>query len=389
LNYQIIIEDIKLLIQKSITNCISTQEEIYLRKLISSFLLIEKVTNNRNEKLENILYNYYYFVISKDKIWTDSPKINTDNFLFLMSFETYFKSLNILPPSQTKFIHSPFEKLVILSKFWNIELEKSKISIINFLSLFINQYYEIPIALLTQIFSKIQTPWKLALRSIEQINNKTFTLPDILSYFHGKSEKLGFEIIKYPELDRLFSIIHPKFKDYLFIPDKEQFDCYDGAQIVHELQHIQDSHLCMELNLFELEKRALYAEKVFLNYAVSPKHSRSTLLETNLFYPLALLEWELNIILSDISEKNDFNTICLNHGLAPIPLSRLFEFHSPFQMSVYCASAMCIETNWKKYLQNQSNLSTNLSDFKNENTISAVHLNSNVSNDDDDKGIQK
>ena len=43
--------------------------------------------------------------------------------------------------------------------------------------------------------------------------------------------------------------------------------------------------------------------------------------------------------------------MCLAHGMEPLPLSSLFEWGAPFQMSAYCASAMDLEPNWLKFLQ--------------------------------------
>ena len=47
----------------------------------------------------------------------------------------------------------------------------------------------------------------------------------------------------------------------------------------------------------------------------------------------------------------DFKDMCLAHGMEPLPLSSLFEWGAPFQMSAYCASAMDLEQNWVKFLQ--------------------------------------
>ncbi len=80
-----LIEDIKRYIRKSTLGSITSSEHNYLNKLISAYILIEKFHPSRNNKIENILYNYYLFLMNDDK--PNTPKIKTENFLFRRQLE--------------------------------------------------------------------------------------------------------------------------------------------------------------------------------------------------------------------------------------------------------------------------------------------------------------
>ena len=344
-----LIDDIKRFIRKSTLGSITSSEHNYLNKLISAYILIEKFKPNRNNKIENILYNYYLFLINDDK--PNTPKVKTENFLFRRQLESYFIFLKITPPPDISFHLSPFEEIQTLAKYWNFTVKRNKSSILKFLAFFLNEFYDIPVNFIIPIFHYIQNPWKAVPMPLSVVPQKNYELNQIFKYFFGETKGPAFEIYPIPQADRLFSLTHPQFKNYLFLPEKNSFDIFDASLVVHEFQHIQDSHVAHEQSLFESEKKALYTEKVFLYFAFSSKKGKHCWIESNLLYPLALLEWELNIILSDTFNKNTFDKICQKHGLKPIMLSSLFEFNTPFQMSVYCAASMHIDRNWKNYFQ--------------------------------------
>ena len=146
------------------------------------------------------------------------------------------------------------------------------------------------------------------------------------------------------------------------------FDLFEAALVVHEFQHVADAlyESNLELknknleneslisicdSLFLSEKNALNAERVFLLGHGTAKRGRYFWLESNLFYPILLLKCELHSLVFQDSKPVDFANACMAHGMEPLPISSLFEWGAPFQMSAYCASAMELEQNWDKFLQ--------------------------------------
>ncbi|MES2614608.1 MAG: hypothetical protein V4591_04245 [Bdellovibrionota bacterium] len=345
------IECISELIEKLDDGVISYSEHDYLQKIISSFMLIQQYNKCRDEKIEHIVVHYYNLLLNHNEEKNIPPKLMVEYFLLKSEIEKYFLFFNIKLPHQMPKQKTQFEKLQTLAQIFGYTLHHRKPEILNFLSFFMKTVYEVPPQFITEIFSLLERPWRPTLAPIAGISQKKFNLNEIEEYFFGGLNKQTFKSHVLPNADRLFAMTSPQFDNHLFLPKQDNFDLFEAALVVHEFQHIQDSPRVLEDSLFISERSALNAERIFLNIVGTGKKGKFCWLESNLFYPILLLKWELDIILSNAYDINNFHQICYNHNMEPISLSPLFDWRAPFQMSAYCAASMDLEQNWPSYLR--------------------------------------
>jgi len=338
-------------IEKLEAGIITYLEHDYLKKIITSFMLIQQYNKIRSQKTESIILRYYSWLIKNNHVIPLSPKLKTEYFLLKTAIEKYFHFFSIKIQNQRTKQYSQFEQLQILAEFWGHYLSRQEDEILKFLTFFIEKIYEVPAHFTNEIFNLLYSTWRPILSPIAAIPQKKFSLEEIEGYFFGEINKQTFESHILQNADLLFSITNPQFTNHLFLPKQDNFDIFEAALVVHEFQHIQDSSRVHETSLFVSEKSALNAERIFLNILGTGKRGKFCWLESNLFYPLLLLKWELDIILSDAYDINNFYALCQNHSMNPIGLSPLFDWGAPFQMSAYCAATMDLEPNWKSYLR--------------------------------------
>lgn len=363
------------LIKKLDMQNISYLEHDYLQKILAACILIQKFNKARHEKTESFIYNHYNWLVKNYNNNKLSQKTKTEYYLFKVEIEKYFQFFGLQyhqgsPTTLTRLVTKPetqyvssFSQLQALARIWGYSITRQEKDILQFLAFFIENIYGIPSSISNEIFNLLHMNWRPILAPIGIIPYKKFSLEEIQEYFFGDTNKQEYELHILTNADRLFSLTSPQFKNYLFIPKQDNFDIFEAALVIHEFQHIQDSYKqaknnaasslfehTQEENLFHSEKNALNAERVFLKVAGAGKKGTFCWLESNLFYPFLLLRWELDIILSDTYDTNNFHSICRQHNMEPLSLSPLFDWRAPFQMSAYCAAVMDLEPNWKSYL---------------------------------------
>lgn len=365
------LNEISTLTSKAELGCITLEEHSYLQKIIAAQTVINQYTKSSNEDINTfqVIASRYYSWISKN--WqkkNKSSRERTDLFLLKNALER----TNFYGIEKEKYFYgkplSHFEILRNLAEIWEKSLKHDEKSIVCFLSYLMENVYGISKKLIDDIFNLIFSKWKPILSPLGSIPSKKFSLNDIEEYFFGKNTKPEFEIHLIDKIDRHFSVVGVGHKNHIFLSKRVDYDLFEAALVVHEFQHIIDavneSNLETGLysikkgtegsisdSLFLSERSALNAERVFLLGHGTAKRGRYYWLESNLFYPILLLKCELHSLI--FSDKNpiDFADVCLAHGMEPLPISSLFEWGAPFQMSAYCASAMELEQNWLKFLQ--------------------------------------
>ena len=335
------------LIEKLESGVISYLEHDYLQKTLTAFILIQQYNKARHEKIEPIISSYYNWLTKNYNSNNLSKKLKVEYYLLKIEIEKFFHFFGVSAHIQQ--VSTQFEQLQTLARIWGYSLERQENAVLKFLAFFMEEIYKVPSHFIHEIFNLLQSTWRPILSPIALIPHKKFSLEEIEEYFFGGINKHAFEAHVLPNADRLFSITNPQFTNHLFLPKRDNFDIFEAALVVHEFQHIQDSPRIQEESLFISEKNALNAERIFLNIAGTGKKGKFCWLESNLFYPLLFLKWELDIIISDAYDINNFYDICRKHGMEPLTLSPLFDWRAPFQMSAYCAASMDLETSWKNY----------------------------------------
>ena len=339
------------LIKKLESGGISYLEHDYLQKIISCTLLIQQYNKVREKKTELMISHYYNWLLKNQDQTNLSPKTKTEYFLLKIDIENYY---SFFGDKNYKSPISHFKKLQVLADIWGYSLLRQKESVLQFLCIIMEKIYEIPAHLNSEILLLLSKNWQPILSPIAAISDRRFSLQEIRDYFFGKhglsNTDSCFENHTLPNSDRLFSLTTPEFTNHLFIPKNDGFDIFEASQVVHEFQHIQDAPRCVENSLFVSEKNALQAERVFLNIVGTGKKGKYCWLESNLFYPILLLKWELDIILKDTYNKENFHKICHDHGMESLTLSSLFDWKAPFQLSAYCAASMELELGWKNFV---------------------------------------
>ncbi len=337
---------------------LAPEEHHFVQKIIAAQTLIFQYKKNFGENkyiFENMCSSYYKWICSH---WQRKTKREqTDLFLLKNSlekvdfyhFKKYKKPLN------------QYDVLKILSDIWGHPLEKTRHSIISFLSFFMNEIYDIPKKNIESIFFLIESDWKTVLPPLGGFSHKKYSLDELKEYFFGQKETPFFKAHVLEKIDRYFSVLGGGSENHIFLPQKEDFDLFEAALVIHEFQHIKDfwdfdekkmgHELGFKESLFFLEKRALSAERAFLFGTGSLKRTKYYWLESNLFYPIIMLRYEFHQLLFGENNDINFSKLCQSHGLEPLVLSSLFDWGAPFQMSVYCAAAMDLDKNWLKFIR--------------------------------------
>lgn len=365
------LNEISKLTSKVELGCIDHYEHCFLQKMIASQTVINqyiKIINPNENNFQLITERYYSWICKNWQKNHISKRDKTDLFLLKNSLEkvNFNKNKNYKSIYMKPLWH--FDTLKVLADIWGFSLKNDQNSIIQFLKYFMENIYGISKNLIDEIFNLILTNWKPILSPLGSLSNKKFSLQEIEDYFFGKNLKPDYEIHIIDKIDRFFSVVGIGHKNHIFLSKRNDFDLFEAALVIHELQHIVDA--IYETNevekekkgdqvfsqkitdsLFLSEKSALNAERVFLLANGTAKRGRYYWLESNLFYPILLLKCELHNLIYRDDKPVDFKDMCLAHGMEPLPLSSLFEWGAPFQMSAYCASAMDLEQNWVKFLQ--------------------------------------
>jgi hypothetical protein len=365
------LNEISKLTSKAELGCITLEEHSYLQKIIAAQTVINQYTKSSNQEKNTfqIIASRYYSWISKN--WqkkNKSSRERTDLFLLKNALE----KVNFSVTGKEKYFYGKplnhFDTLRNLAEIWEKPLKCDENSIVYFLSYLMENIYGIPKKLIDDIFNLIFSNWKPVLSPLGSIPSKKFSVGEIEEYFFGKNTKPEFEIHVIDKIDRHFSVVGVGHKNHIFLSKRDDYDLFEAALVVHELQHIVDAvnesnpdggfhsiekgmRNCISDNLFLSERSALNAERVFLLGHGTAKRGRYYWLESNLFYPILLLKCELHNLIFRDNSPIDFAKVCLAHGMEPLPLPSLFEWGAPFQMSAYCASAMELEQNWLKFLQ--------------------------------------
>ena len=364
------LNEISKLTSKAELGCITLDEHTYLQKMIAAQTVINQYTKSSNEDTNTfqIIVSRYYSWISKN--WQKknmSSREKTDLFLLKNALE----KVNFNKFGKVNYYGKPldhFDTLRNLAEIFKKPIKCDEKSIVSFLTYLMENIYGIPKKCVDDIFNLIFSNWKPVLSPLGSISNKKFSLREIEDYFFGKNTKPEFEIHLVDKIDRHFSVIGSGHKNHIFLSKMDDYDLFEAALVVHEFQHVMDAAnesntvfneqsiengLTNKIsdNLFLSEKSALNAERVFLLGHGTAKRGRYYWLESNLFYPILLLKCELHNLIYRDNSPIDFANVCLAHAMEPLPLSSLFEWGAPFQMSVYCASAMELEQNWLKFLQ--------------------------------------
>lgn len=337
-------------IQELEKNTVSKTEHIYLQKVIAVQVLLHSHFKKAFEpSLIKIIVTYYNWLHQEMNKGTMSAFELTDAYLFSSALK------NSLPHSSETQRKSHFDELTTLARIWKKPLSQNKGSIISFLAFLMEKLYRVPTILIDEFFSLLQSDWKPILAPLSSVMSRAMNLTEIEHYFFGDTDKKNYTTHKVSDLERFFSITNTNGPQHFFVSQKTEYDLFESALIVHELQHFQDSQIKTENlileNLFESEKRAIHAERVFLNWTGTAKKGKFAWLESNLFLPMALLLCELDRFLGDKTSAEMSFQHYASHGLKEIEASPLFQWGAPFQMSVYCCAAMSLEPDWKKYLK--------------------------------------
>lgn len=361
------LNEISMLTSKAELGNITTEEHSYLQKMIAAYCIInqyEKSINTQLNSFQTIVDRYYSWA---SKNWVKNviePRERTNLFLIKNSldkinYNAFYKKNNIYCKPL-----SNFEILITLAEIWKIPLKKDENSIIQFLTFFMENIYGIPKNFIENIFNLIFSNWKPTIPPLGSLPCKKFSIDEIQNYFFGKKIIPKFSIHLVDKIDRLFSVVSTEYQNHIFLSKLDNIDLFEASAIIHEFQHINDSISNIESNilnnsnkriksenLFLSEQSALNAEKIFLLGHGTAKKGRYHWLESNLFYPILLLKCELNNFISFEKKVINFADVCHTHGMPALPISSLFEWGAPFQMSIYCASVMAIDQSWTKFLQ--------------------------------------
>lgn len=342
-------------------NSISKTEHAYLQKVIAAQILLHNHLKKAfDPPLIKIVVTYYNWLYQEMQHGAMSPLELTNAYLFSSALK---KSLPQVPNSHPN-THEPrkrshFDELATLARIWKKPLARTKASILPFLAFLMEKLYHVPSPRIDDFFSLLQSNWKPALAPLSSVMSRTMKLSEIEHYFFGETDKKSYTVHMVPDIARFFSITNTIGPQHLFVSQKTDYDLFDAALIVHELQHFQDTQTratqqnesATVENLFQSERRALNAERVFLNWTGTAKKGKFVWLESNLFLPMVLLLCELDRFLEDDISFEKLSQNYAAHGLKEIEASPLFTWGAPFQMSVYCCAAMDLEPEWKKYLK--------------------------------------
>ncbi len=361
MNFCFNIDEISKIIAKAELGFITPNEHSFLQKVIAVQTVINQYSKNINEQtllLQKLIYKYYTFVCYNLERNSLNEKELTDLLLLKNSLEKFNYSENNSNFSYDKPL-SNFYLLIELAKIWKFKISDKFELKINFLKFLMHNIYGIPNGLIEQLFELVLGNWKPILSPLGGIVSKKYTLKDIEDYFFGENERPDYKIVIIDKIDRYFSLVDREQQNYVFLSKETDYDIFEAALVIHELQHVLDAKqnilvkdsLNLEENLYLSEKSALNSERIFLIGNGASKRGKFAWLESNLFYPLLLLKCELLTYKYSEQVTLNFRSVCLDHGMEPIGLSSLFDWGAPFQMSAYCAAAMELEQNWKKYIQ--------------------------------------
>lgn len=339
------------LIAKLDSGVISFIEQDYLQKIISASIAIQYYNNSLYKPFEILIEKYYESLLKFNNNKNLTPKQKADHFLREVEIKKFYTKFNINSTTFMTKAENHFEQLNTLAQFWGKSLKRNRTDIVEFLAILMEELYGIPDSLIQVVIAFLQMDWKPCLAPLGAISQRFFLFQELVEYFFGNGKEHFFEYHILHKADRLFSVTSPEFKNYIFLPKKDDFDIFEAALIIHEFQHILECSHSLKNSLYLNEKKALNAERIFFNFVGTGKRGRFFWLESNLLYPILLLKWELDIFLSDSYNINNFYEICHQHTLEPLELSSLFEWRAPFQMSVYCAASMELEKNWKSFVK--------------------------------------
>ncbi len=337
-------------------NAIGKLEHEYLQKILLSSVLIQTYQNTLEMEAATFIRQYYIWLVKHyfDPHYTKKELMEL--FSIKQQIENYFHWFKIevegLPlPCPDKH----FYNVKYISQIWGYDLKKDANSIFSFFSFFANEILGIPPQIVKNIILLLRSPWRPLLTPLGVTLQKRFQLKEIERYFFGTlNNTLPYKSYVIPDIDRLFSISSTVFENALFFPKSDNFDVFEASLVVHEFQHVINPS---GTNLFIQEKEAILAEKIFLQIMGTGKRGRFCWLESNLFYPILLLKWEIEILLTGVNNIHHFHRICSEHSMKNIELSPLFDWVMPFHMSVYAAAAMDLEKSWCTSLRNSNEAS--------------------------------
>jgi hypothetical protein len=336
------------LIQKLGENKISINEEDYLHKIISLTIIYNKNHINKDE-LENIFVPYFNLLVKFYQNENISQSKRTEYFFLKNYSENFLHFKNIL-----NIKNNPSHNFSELCKIWDLKLLQNTEKIFNFFNHISHKFYRIPKPILDLISQIINKKWKGIRSPISIVSNKMYTTHEIKKIFANlisQSKLMDIDFIKIPQIDRFFSLSNSQFGNIVCIPENDLFTSSEASLIFHELIHILDCSFQISTNQYHSERFAVNGEYLFLKITNSSVLDKHKWIERNFLYPLAILEWEINSILSGIYDDSEFQFICKKHSLDSLNLSNLFNFNEQFQFSLYCASILNLEKNWQNYIE--------------------------------------
>ncbi|RDB36653.1 MAG: hypothetical protein DCC88_04300 [Spirobacillus cienkowskii] len=358
-----ILKEISTLTTKAETSTLNLFEHRYLQKLISAvdFLIYSEGASESENFCFNENLKHYLNILNKNsKNLNFSKKEKTELCFFQHSLLRKVKNLNGFCYKNDIKRFDRFNILKNIAGIWDFNLNRDEYSLIEFIKFIMKNIYEIPFNLIDEVFNLINSNWKSLDFALDAFPDKLFSLKEIENYFFGSNIKINYNLNIFGGIDRYFSVFSPGNNNHLFLPKNDQFSLFEASLIVHEFQHFLDSKYEENENdslksktecMYNCEKSALNSERIFVLSQGHTKLCRYYWLQTNLFYPILLLKCELqNLLYADL-KPIDFASLCLEHGLEPLPISSLLEWGAPFQMSVFCAAAIDLEQNWVKFLQ--------------------------------------
>lgn len=312
-----------------------------LQKKLALTAILNSYKNEDDHILKEIFKKYLGWIEKNERDENRSLKDRSDLFIFKCGLK------NVIAQEKTQY--ASFEDLVSLSEIWKQPLKRDRESICKFLSFFMYKFYGINLNFTEHIFSILNSPWKPARSPLANILTRSLTLQEIEQYFFGPQAQVPYSVEILQNSDRFFSLTSVTDGNRIFLNKQDDFDLFDAALVVHEFQHIQDAKVSS--SLFVSERAALNAEKIFLHSAGAGKRGKYCWLESNLLYPLILLQCELESLITGKPLFENLGEVCLSHHMKPITLSSLFHWQAPFQMAVYCAAVMDLEPGWKKIFE--------------------------------------
>jgi hypothetical protein len=358
-----ILKEISTLTTKAERSTLNLFEHRYLQKLISAvdFLIYSEGASETESFCFNENVKHYFNILNKNsKFLNFSKKEKTELYFFQHSLLRKRKNINGFFYKNDNKKFDRFNILKNIAEIWDVDLYRDKYSLVEFIKFIMKNIYEIPNNLIDEVFNLINYNWKLIDVVLDAFSDKFFSLKEIENYFFGGNIKINYNLNIFQGIDRYFSVFSPGNNNHLFLSKNDEFSLFEASLIVHEFQHFLDSKYEENGNdslkiktecMYNCEKSALNSERIFVLSQGQTKLCRYYWLQTNLFYPILLLKCELQNLLYDDLKPLDFATLCLEHGLDPLPISTLLECGAPFQMSVFCAAAIDLEQNWIKFLQ--------------------------------------